>query len=382
MNVAPLICSLTVASIGVGTCSAGMPRAIPPVDTAPRPLSGSQLYVAPGGTDGGDCTSSDPCRDLEDADALATPGSTVNVAPGTYGPATLTTSGTESAPVRFRSTERWAATISAAGIEHGAVLTVEGRHVDVEGFEITSEVRAEVDGIAIAGSGSRAIGNLVHDLARPCRPNGGIVAGDEAYTAHGIEIIGNYVHDIGEGPRDGSCSLLHGIYASVPDVVIADNVVARALGDGITSWHAATRLTIVNNTVVASGQDGILLGNGDAGGTEAGNTDSYVANNILAFNQGDAISEGGPDDVSNHVVSNLFHGNGRDIFDQWGGSAEESTVYDDPLFADRAMDDLRPLRGSPALGSGTAMGAATTDFLGTVRGEPPTRGAFEEAAEP
>jgi pectate disaccharide-lyase len=251
--------------------------------------------------------------------------------------------------------------------------------VDVVGFDITSDPPAEVDGIAISGSYSRAIGNRVHDLARPCRPSGGIVAGDAAYTAHDIAIIGNYVHDIGQGPRDGSCSLLHGLYAAVPGVVVANNVVVRVLGDGITSWHAATRLRIVNNTVVDSGQDGILIGNGDAGGSEEGNTGSYVANNILAFNAGDAISESGPRNVSNQVVANIFYGNGRDIFDQWGGSDESSTLVDDPMFADRAADDFRPLPGSPALGSGTAVGAPTTDFLGAPRGVTISRGAFENA---
>ena len=42
----------------------------------------------------------------------------------------------------------------------------------------------------------------------------------------------------------------------MPGVRIVNNVVARALGDGITSWHAATRLTVVNNTIVANGADG------------------------------------------------------------------------------------------------------------------------------
>jgi hypothetical protein len=335
--------------------------------------------VSPEGHDGGDCSSASPCRQLERADALAEPGTTINVAPGRYRPATLRSSGTESSPIRFVSTERWAAAIRNTATTGGAILTVTGRHVDVEGFEVTSDVPAEIDGIALSGSHSRAVGNLVHDLARPCRPNGGIVAGDADYVSRDIAIIGNLVRDIGEGPRDGSCSLLHGIYAAVPGVVIANNIVVRALGDGIASWHAATRLTIVNNTIVANGQDGILLGNGDAGGTEAGNSESYVANNIIMRNQGDAISEGGPHDVANTVVANTFYANGRNIFDQWGGSTEASTVVEDPSFDDFAADDFRPMPWSSVLGSGTAIGAPTTDFDGARRGASITRGAFQKA---
>jgi hypothetical protein len=372
----PAICGVLLATAAAGGC-AWLP-AVKRIDTAPLTLSGTQLYVASSGTDDGDCSEAEPCRDLERADALAAPGTTINVAPGTYPPAVLNASGTTGAPIRFVSTERWAASLHNTSPARGPILLVRGDHVDVEGFEVTSDVAAAVDGIVIAGSHSRAVGNLVHDLDRPCASNGGIVAGDAAYAARDIAIIGNYVHDIGTGERDGSCSLLHGIYAAVPGVVVANNVVVRALGDGITSWHAATRLRIVNNTVVGNGQDGILIGNGDAGGTPEGNTGSYVANNILAFNAGDAISEGGPRNVTNQVVANIFYGNGRDIFDQWGGSKEWSTLDEDPMFADRAADDFRPLQGSVALGSGTAFGAPTTDFLGASRGSSITRGAFQD----
>jgi hypothetical protein len=241
-------------------------------------------------------------------------------------------------------------------------------------------VPADVDGIALAGTGTRALANHVHDLVRPCGSNGGIVAGDAAYAARRLEIVGNAVEDIGAGPRDGSCSLLHGIYAAVPGVLIANNVVARALGDGITSWHAATRLTIVNNTVVDNGQDGIRLGNGDAGGTRAGNTRSYVANNVIAGNAGDAVSESGPRRVANTLADNTFHGNGRDVFDQWGGSEEASTTVGAPRFADAAAGDLRPAPGSPLLGSGTVDRAPTTDLLGARRGDRITRGAYQKPA--
>jgi hypothetical protein len=96
-------------------------------------------------------------------------------------------------------------------------------------------------------------------------------------------------------------------------------------------------------------------------------------------NHGDAISEGGPRDVSNIVVANTFYANGRNIFDQWGGSTEAMTLIEDPAFDDLAADVFRPMPWSSVLGSGTATGAPTTDFVGVRRGASITRGAFQKA---
>jgi hypothetical protein len=340
----------------------------------------ARLYVSPEGSERTDCSRRAPCRGLERADALARPGTTVRVAPGTYGRVTLRASGTRARPIRFVSAKRWAANLVNRSSDPGSILEVVGRHVEVRGFEVTSVVRADVDGIGLAGSGSRAIGNHVHHLARPCRPNGGIVAGDARYASRGMVIARNHVHDIGLGARNGSCSLLHGIYAAVPGVRIVNNVVARALGDGITSWHAASRLTIMNNTIVENGGDGILLGNGDRGGNAIGNSASYVANNVIVANHGDAVSEAGPHPVFNTFVRNVLHDNGRDIVDQWGTSVEAGTMTGDPLFSDAARDAFSLLPRSPALTSGSEKNAPARDFLGVLRGSPLSCGAFERAA--
>lgn len=339
-------------------------------------VRGANLYVSPGGHDSAACSVHAPCRQLDRADELAKPGTTVHVRPGSYRRATLTASGTASKPIRYVSTKRWAAVIVNRRRLRGAVVAVQGKHVILKGFQVTSAVTANVDGIAISGSYSAAVGNRVHDLHRSCGSNGGIVAGDAKYSAHDIDITGNYVSDIGDGPRDGSCALLHGIYAAVPRVRVVNNVVVRALADGITSWHAATRLTIVNNTVVGNGGDGILVGNGDVGASAAGNTRSYVANNLIASNHNDAISEEGPHPVHNTFADNTFYANGRDVLDQWGDSTQVGTMTSDPLFTD-AAHNFRLRRGSGAVGSGTGIRAPATDFLGVRRCGAITRGAYE-----
>ena len=345
---------------------------------APGAADGA-LYVAPHGSDSGRCTRSAPCRSLERADALVAPGTTVLVAPGDYARSHLRRSGRRTARIRYRSTTPWGAKVTA---ESGAAVLISGAYVDFAGFDVTGGADVS-SGIALAGSYSRAIGNHVHDIPRPCRSNGGIVAGDAGYRARNIEIVGNWVHDIGAGPRDGSCHLLHGIYAAVPGVRVANNVVARSLGDGITSWHAATRLTVVNNTIVGSGGDGILIGHGDAGGTGRGNSNSYVANNVIAGNAGDAISEGGPRRVFNAFRANTYFDNGGDRVDHWGTSVEDGTRRDPLVFVGAAVDDYRLPPGSPAGGTGTSVGAPAIDFLGVRRARAGiSRGAYEPLSAP
>jgi hypothetical protein len=337
------------------------------------------LYVTPQGSDSGPCTRNSPCQSLERADELVAPGTTVYVAPGDYAPAQLRRSGRRTARIRYRSTTPWGARITGTS---GAAVLVTGRYVDFAGFDVTGTADVAT-GIALAGNYSRAIGNRVHDIPRPCGDNGGIVAADDRYRAHDMEIIGNWVHDIGSGPRDGSCHLLHGIYAAVPGVRIVNNVVARSLADGITSWHAATRLTVVNNTVVGSGGDGILIGNGDRGGTRRGNTRSYVANNLLAWNHGDSISEGGAHPVFNTYRANTYFSNGRDLLDQWGSSAEKATRKDPPGFVNPAADDYRLVPSSRAADSGTSHGAPARDFRGSRRSRGGiSRGAYEPLSAP
>jgi hypothetical protein len=333
------------------------------------------LYVSPQGSDSGPCTREAPCRTLQRADQVVEPGMTVDVAPGDYPATHLRRSGTRAARIRFQSSIPWSARVAG---ESGEAIAISGAFVDFVGFDVTGGAGVS-SGIALAGSYSRAIGNHVHDIPRPCSHNGGIVAADADYRAHDMEIVGNWVHDIGAGRRDGSCSLLHGIYAAVPGVRIVNNVVARALGDGITSWHAAARLTVVNNTVIDNGGDGILIGNGGAGGTAEGNTNSYVANNVSAGNAVDPISESGTHPVYNNFVSNTYFGNVADRVDQWGTSVERGGRTDPVTFAGAAVDDYRPTSAV----AGTRLGAPAIDFLGARR--PPaggTRGAYEALRAP
>jgi hypothetical protein len=348
------------------------PPAPAPV-TAPSPEDTIRhLYVSPVGMDINACTSAAaPCRTLQRADALATPGTIVHVAAGAYGgPIKLRTSGTSAARTTFVSSDRWGAKISG-----GDAVTIDGDYVDFVNFELTGTT------IDVEGSFSRAIGNRVHDVAEPCGQGAAIVVsgGLNGYASHDGEAIGNLVHDIGTGPRNGTCRTLHGIYASTPHVRIVDNVVYRVIGDGITSWHAATNLTIANNTSVANGGCGVLVGSGDSGAT-SGNAGSVVTNNLTSGNalsgvceSSDGVHQVGPNVFSN----NLMFANGNNDLTPRNGGAVTGSIVANPLFVSEAGDDYHVQPGSPAIDAGTSTAAPPTDFDGAGR---PQGGGYDIGA--
>ena len=263
-----------------------------------------------------------------------------------------------------------------------SLVSIRGSYVDFEGFDVTGSGGSGTTGIDVAGSYSRAIGNHVHDLAIPCDGGGDGGAGIDlsgSAIGHNQEAIQNLVTNVGSGPRDGSCRLVAGIYASVPKVKILVNVVARGAGDGITSWHSATQLTIANNTSVHNGGYGVLLG----GNVAPFNQDSYVVNNIAASDHLGGIAEccDASPPRGGYYLNNLTYGNGFNadgpLFD--GTPAESSgTLHLRPWFVDPSADDYQLRAESPAVDSGTSIRAPTVDFNGHVRpkGAPFSRGAF------
>jgi hypothetical protein len=294
-------------------------------------------------------------------------------------------------PIRFVSDTRWAARITAAATGPLAIVQVAGDHVDVEGFDVSGSGGDGTVGILVPGSHVRVIGNHVHDVLVACdgglNGGGGIVAGGGTpdYRNHDIEVIGNLVHDI-VGTPTRTCAGVHGIYASVARVRIANNVSYRTAHDCITSWHAASRLTIVNNTVLDCPAAGITVGSGGPGATSRGNVHTTVANNIV-YRSGHGIVETtdgehrvGP---GNRYLSNLVFGSGQ--YDRWlsgvarsRGAIVSGTIAADPRLMGRG-EHYRLTAASPAIDAGVATGAPRSDFDGIhrPRGRRVDIGAFE-----
>jgi hypothetical protein len=339
-------------------------------------------YVAPSGDDRNDGSRAHPWRTVAHAGRSARPGMTVHVAPGSYaGPVTIRARGTRGRPVRFVSEQRWAARISAGRRGAVTVVSIRGSQVRFEGFDVSGSGGDGSGGIEALGSHTSIVSNRVHDLSMPCLSQGnggaGIVVGSARvdYRTRDVLVERNVVTDIGSGPRDGSCRLVHGIYAEVPRETIANNVVSGAAGDGITSWHAARELTITNNLSVGNGGNGITIGSGDSGATGRGHSGSVVANNILSRNARYSIAEtsdGSHGVERNSYLDNLTFANKLDgatpLRDRLGNPSVEGTVTADPGIPEGArLDSFELPATSPAVDAGTCDTAPRADIAGVAR---------------
>jgi Right handed beta helix region len=341
-------------------------------------------YVSPSGSDRAAGTRARPWRTIGHAARRVRPGYLVHVAPGRYPrPLTISRGGTEARRVRFVSDRRWRARIAAGGTGAITAVEIQADHVTFQGFEVRASGGDGTAGISVEGSHDAVIGNRVRRVAAPCVGDGasGIVIGGgrNDYRNHGGYVDRNLVERIGTGARDGTCRLVHGIYAAVPGVAVSNNIVSRALGDGITSWHAARTLTIANNLSAMNGGAGILVGSGDSGATEAGHTGTLVANNIVYRNARDGVTESSdgshPVGPGNRYLNNLTFGNA------WHDGGEDpgaDALPDDAMVAGTLSADPGFLRGgpvnsyvlrkaSPAVDAGTRAGAPRHDFDGSRR---------------
>jgi hypothetical protein len=358
---------------------------------AAAPIRSVDYYVSPKGDDDDSGSRKRPWRTIRHAATRVGPGSTVHVARGRYaGPVVLRVDGRPGGRIRFVSSSRWGARIVASSSESLGVVSISGDYVDFERFDVSGRGGDGTAGIIVPGSHDRVVGNHVHNVKVTCPgPNGGggIVAGGGTpnYRNHDIEVVGNLVHDVVGTPRR-ACTGVQGIYASVANVRIANNVSYRNADNCITSWHAATRLTIVNNTV-ADCPIGITVGSGGPGATGGGNRNTTVANNIVyRCRRGIAETTDGEHRVGpgNRYLNNLVFACGArgllvgSVAPRGGGPLVAGTLTLDPRLRDRAAR-YRPRAASPVIDAGVATAAPASDFSGVRRPQGPRVdiGAFE-----
>ena len=339
------------------------------------------LYVSPSGSDSNTGTQAKPFKTLTKAAAAAKAGTTVHVAAGTYsGNITTKISGTSVNRVILLSDTKWGAKIVGTGKE--AAWTNSGNYIDINGFDISGSGRL---GIVNNGSNTLVTNNHIHNLTLSggCTGSGGAGVVNANYSGSNGDIIGNVVHDIG---KPGGCNGVQGIYSSNKGGKIMNNVVYRASSYGIHLWHAATDVTIANNTVFANGSSGmgggIVIGTGDSpGGVLMKNT--KVINNIVVKNPRSGIMQycySGQSCIGsgNVTANNLVYGNGSAISLKTGSAT--STISADPKFVSynpAGTGDYRLQASSPAVNKGTSSSAPTTDILGTAR---PKGGAVDIGA--
>ena len=332
--------------------------------------SGSvSYYVSPSGNDTNDGSQTAPFATINKAASVATPGTTVHVLPGTYTTTVdIAASGTATARITYLSDVKWGAKIKTTG--SGFSFRNWGSYVDIVGFDITGDGSW---GIYNNGSYVRMIGNEVHDIpATNCSGGGaGIHDNEPPYGGHDNDEIGNVVHDIGS--LTTYCNLVHGIYKADPGGHIYNNIVYRNAAWGIHLYHAATKVTVANNLVFANHGGGILIG----ADSSKGYIDDYttVSNNTVIHNVNpaiiytDGIYESSGTGIHNQYLHNISYDNHANVVLQ-NGLTDVATLQVDPQLVSYQPDgsgDYHLAAGSPAIDSGTGIGAPTYDFDGNPR---------------
>ena len=327
------------------------------------------LYVSTTGSDSNPGTQAAPVKTIARADALASAGTTIHVAAGTYRVSApsldnagirTTKSGTATARIRFVSDVKWGAKIIVSGT--GITWDSRGSYVDIEGFDISGSGR---HGILAAGANLTMTNNFIHDLTISGGCNGSGGAAIDTYGPVGNVVIDrNVVRNIGAS-MIGRCNTVQGIYIANANNVVTNNLVSGVAMAGIQQWHGATASTIVNNTVFHT-KDGILLGQGDAG-TTTGSANNYVANNVVYDNTTYGIVELGKMAGNNRYVNNLVAKSGTSM--RVAGSVS-GTISSDPLFVAyqaNGTGNYRLSSSSPAIDRGTSTSAPRVDLMLVAR---------------
>jgi len=293
------------------------------------------LYVSINGSDSNPGTLDAPFKTILKASLVATPGTTVHVAPRTYaGGFRTTASGTASAPIHYVSDTKWSAdVVPAANSNYDMAWDNRGAHVTIDGFEVNgSNYQGGTPwriGIYSTGSHSAIVNNHVHHIAQNVAGSsagGAGIEGDSYYGGTNIDLIGNVVHDIGPG----NANTIQGIYQNASGNVM-NNLVYRASGWGIALWHDANHVNIVNNTVFNNDSGGITVGGGDFIHSTGPADYVKVENNIVYDNKNYGIDEYGATGTHNVYTNNLVSGNGTD-FSLQNGLVATNTISADPKF--------------------------------------------------
>jgi hypothetical protein len=353
--------------------------ATPVAYTAPTGLA--TLYVATTGSDTNPGTSGSPFATISKAATAASAGTVVMVAPGTYqGGFSTLTNGTSTNHITYFSTSPKAAIIGGVGTgvvtSNNAAWENRGNFVDVIGFVIDGSANANGTkpwqfGYYNGGGNCSFKLGIVHDImtnttyynTQSASGNGGAgIENDYFYGGSGSGVDRTIVYNI--GPPGLKSTLVQTIYQSQQNGAVSSCLLYNSVGAGVELWHAASAITIVNNTIYGMGNVGIVVGSGDAGGTTTTGDNCVVNNNIVVNCGAGGIEEFGTTGTGNVYNNNLvFNNTGFSIQLQHGLTAS-NTVTANPLFVGPTIGNFKLQAASPAIDAGTSSRAPTTDLLG------------------
>ncbi|MBM6593023.1 M10 family metallopeptidase C-terminal domain-containing protein [Microvirga pudoricolor] len=271
----------------------------------------SVYYVSPTGKDSNNGSELAPFATLQAAANVASPGTTVYVAPGTYkGHVFSTASGTDSARIRYVSTAPNKAIIKVDNVKAEAIWKNTGSYVDIEGFEIIGTDNATI-GIHNNASHVRVLGNKIHDIRDLTgSSNGGAGILMDGYKNVDNDVIGNEIYNIGFGPVSGN-PYFHALYLSDSGGVVQDNIIHDNRGRAIQTNHGSSNKDIVHNTLT-NNFDGILIANYD-GAVKVPAAGFYVADNVIIGSRNWAIIEDG-NTGANVYKNNMLFGNNNETY--------------------------------------------------------------------
>lgn len=227
-----------------------------------------QVYVAPGGSDGAAGTQAAPLASLGAAAKRLPQGGTIVVRGGTYGPQTVSATGTAGRPLVIRAEAGETPVFDGRTVKEKLSSVIDlkvANHVVIRGLEVAHCSAPSCEGIGAA--------DAVNDLTvRECHLHD-LRGGALNYRGKKIRLLGNHVHeavlentDIAM-PRGGWASCL----GTAPDrdqprdpfaddVVIRDNLVEDCWGEGIDAFFASN-VTIEGNRVLNAFNVGIYMDN-------------------------------------------------------------------------------------------------------------------------
>jgi hypothetical protein len=365
---------------------------------------GPVYWVSPTGNDANKGDYAHPFATITRADGCYAPstpctqsGTHVHVLPGDYPLSTtiLTDAyGTAEAPIVYVSDVPYGARLDMRGsgvdLQHRSTWEVNGYYEQVIGFDMTTSGSGARAGVIVYGDHVTVARNHIHDIYRgTCHDvnlgGAGIaVAGPEGYPSTPFAVIdSNLIENIGLGlrndPNPGCKTAVHGIYISVSDNIVTNNIVRNAVGYGIHVYHNANRNIIANNDVDHSGESGIIVGADTASDGSARHTamDNIIANNISrdnGLNGSGSVGYGimeytseGPTGHNSYLNNDLFN-NPAGAHNQYvSGDTDSGQISGDPHYLDYANGDYHIRSDSPLVNAGVAVSALTHDFDQTPR---------------
>ncbi|MDB5039194.1 MAG: hypothetical protein JWQ35_2722, partial [Bacteriovoracaceae bacterium] len=336
-------------------------------------VSAQTYYVSTSGSDLNTGTSSSPFRTITKAYNLATPGTTILVAPGTYTDYQsagwglhLNRSGTASAPIVLKSQIRGKAIIDGEmRFDRIRAIYLDGSYNIIDGFQITRGARSGID-VVDAASNNQIIRNEIHHNGNYdwISTNGqdGIYSSES--TSNNI-YLQNYIHDNGRPSTNSNYPLDHGLYLCGDNELVANNIVVKNAGNGlqIAGYTTVSNMRVYNNVFASNGTNGIILWMALNG--------VQIKNNIFFQNVKLAISSYDAHGSGIAIDRNISFGNGLGNYDLARGGSDfiytaTPPVISDPLFINNASD-FHLQSASPAINAGIALTEVTTDLEGVSK---------------